>query len=164
MDLGKFELHWFPSRPGRQLPHHRLAHLPVPPEAPACHNEGRREKIAQGLADAEAAARPGGRRAGAGAHPAGGLRGGRTDPQAGGGRGGKALGRAGQNAERESERIMAEARQAWKRQDMEKAVQGLSLELSGRILEKVLCGPVQRGGEGPYRGPRPGADPEHGER
>ena len=49
-----------------------------------------------------------------------------------------ALERAGKDAER----LIAEARgvMALERQDMEKAVQGLSLRLSGRILEKVVEG------------------------
>ena len=49
-----------------------------------------------------------------------------------------ALERAGHDAER----MIVEARgiMALERQDMEKAVQGLSLRLSGRILEKVVQG------------------------
>ena len=49
-----------------------------------------------------------------------------------------ALERAGHDAER----MIEEARgiMALERQDMEKAVQGLSLRLSGRILEKVVHG------------------------
>jgi F-type H+-transporting ATPase subunit b len=49
-----------------------------------------------------------------------------------------ALERAGHDAER----MIEEARgiMALERQDMEKAVQGLSLRLSGRILEKVVQG------------------------
>ncbi|MGO9311070.1 MAG: F0F1 ATP synthase subunit B [Spirochaetia bacterium] len=48
------------------------------------------------------------------------------------------LERAGHDAER----MIEEARgiMALERQDMEKAVQGLSLRLSGRILEKVVAG------------------------
>jgi F-type H+-transporting ATPase subunit b len=51
---------------------------------------------------------------------------------------GAALERAGHDAER----MIEEARgiMALERQDMEKAVQGLSVRLSGRILEKVVQG------------------------
>ena len=47
-----------------------------------------------------------------------------------------------ERAGRDAERLIEEARgvMALERQDMEKAVQGLSLRLSGRILEKVVQG------------------------
>jgi F-type H+-transporting ATPase subunit b len=47
-----------------------------------------------------------------------------------------------ERAGRDAERMIEEARgvMALERQDMEKAVQGLSLRLSGRILEKVVQG------------------------
>jgi F-type H+-transporting ATPase subunit b len=47
-----------------------------------------------------------------------------------------------ERAGRDAERMIEEARGvlALERQDMEKAVQGLSLRLSGRILEKVVQG------------------------
>jgi F-type H+-transporting ATPase subunit b len=105
--------------------------------------KARREKIAQGLADAEkaqAALRDAARErdrilqeASAEAYRL--LQNAREEAE-------RLRAAALERAGRDAERMIEEARgtMALERQDMEKAVQGLSLRLSGRILEKAVQG------------------------
>ncbi len=69
-----------------------------------------------------------------------------------------------ERASHDAERMIEEARgvMALERQDMEKAVQGLSLRLSGKILEKVVQGLFSEEERARYRGPGHRADRESG--